>query len=254
MFSVRHLVVFVVIFAGLAAVLLLLLWPRKHSGQRLLRNWGVAAPTDEQCALARRYLLVRRVLYVVCVVLAGPVAGAWPPPSRPFAYVGCFLAALLLAELIAMVRPVHGATRVATLHRRGVRDLLPTWMIAVYGVAVALAVAGVSLMPPKGGGLWLLLPAVAGSAVAVAAVVWLAVARPAIGDPAVDAALRQRSARVAAGLGTVFAATVLAVALGTRAPALGVLAQVLGLAGWGLMVSVTAFRSGLRSEPWPSRS
>lgn len=71
-----------------AAVLLLLLWPTRYSGRRLLQRWGVAEPTEPQCAEAVRCLRQRRILYVVLFVLvpafsyarrAGTVVAAVPP-------------------------------------------------------------------------------------------------------------------------------------------------------------------------------
>ena len=142
-FTATHLVVLLVTAVVFAGVLLLVLWPTVRSGARMLRNWGVAEPTSEQAQVARKYLLQRRLLYVLFIILAGPASGlaVLAIGRADFPYVGWFLVALLLAELIAMLRPVRGEVRVATLERRGIVDVLPIWMIVVHLVTVAAAVA-----------------------------------------------------------------------------------------------------------------
>lgn len=263
-FTVNHLVVLLVVFVASAGVLLLLLWPTVRSGARVLRNWGVAEPTSEQARVARRYLRQRRVLYVLFIILAGPLSGlAVLAIGRSyFPYVGWFLTALLLAELIAMLRPVRGEVRVATLERRGIGDVLPLWMIVVHLVTAAAATVSVIVLagdPDLGGGVapvWVQVLVVVVSAAAVYAVAWFAVARPAVGDAQVDRALRLRSARVTMALGTMFAATLLAGSLNViggwvgngTVTTLGYLAQSFGLVMWALMASVFAFRSGLRGQ------
>ena len=264
MISVSHIVVLIGISVVGGGILLLLLWPTARSGARLLRNWGVAEPTSEQGRVARLYLLNRRLLYVVFIILAGPLGGlAVLVIGRSyFPYVGWFLVALLLAELIAMLRPVRGEVRVATLARRGIADVVPRWMIAVHLITVAATVAGVVVLETQGGqdmglgSMWLEIALVVGSAVAVYAVAWFAVARPAVGDAQVDQALRLRSARVMIGLGTMFAATLLSGVLGLLAgwqhdeaiSVAAVVVQVFGLVAWGVMASVFAFWSGLRGQ------
>ena len=262
MVSVSHIVVLIVVFLVSAGILLLLLWPRARSGVRLLRNWGVAEPTSEQGRVARHYLLNRRLLYAVFIVLAGPVGAltTLAVGRSYFPYVGWFLAALLLAELIAMLRPVRGQVRVATLERRSIRDVLPRWMIAVHLVTVAAAVAGVVALDvdqenqPGTAPVWVQVLVVIASAVAVYAVAWFAVARPAVGDPQVDRALRLRSARVMIGLGTMFAATLLAgmlsliTAWSGAAGTVALVVQAFGLVMWGVMASAFAFWSGFRGK------
>jgi len=255
----------IVVLGGMAVVsagiLLLLLWPRVRSGPRLLRNWGVAEPTSEQGRIARLYLLHRRVLYAVLIIAAGLLGGLSEReqmfPRTYFPYIGWLLAALLLGELIAMLRPVRSQVRVATLERRTIRDVLPVWMIAVHLVTVVAAVAGILWVDVDEPGLmpvWGQVLVVIVSAAAVYAVAWLTVARPAVGDPEVDRALRLRSARVTIGLGTMFAATMLASELyliatwHETAATVGLIAQLFGLVMWGVMASAFAFWSGFRGQ------
>jgi len=248
-----------VVFAG---IVLLLLWPTVRSGPRLLRNWGVAEPTSEQGRIARLYLLYRRVLYVALIIVAGLIDGLSEReqafPRAYFPYLGWFLAAVLLGELIAMLRPVGGQVRVATLERRTIRDVLPAWMIAVHLVTVVAAVAGIAWVDVDEPGLmpgWAQVLVVIVSAVAVYAVAWLTVARPAMSDAAVDRALRLRSVRVTIGLGTMFAATMLTDALylvvgpeRVTAATIGVFVLLFGLVMWGVMASAFAFWSGFRGQ------
>lgn len=222
-----------------AAVLLLLLWPTRHSGRRLLINWGVPAPTEPQITEAKRYLRRRRILYVVLFVLLPSAATLiWPPVDRneaPSNILVPLLAAMLIAELVATLRPARGV-RVASLDRRTWRDLVPSWAIVVTAVlsslAVGLAVAGLAAQPwadryaatiPPDGKLsgdgwnaevdtgirtelghptgWLTLAGVVACLAVVIALVFLAVRRPSVSDPAVDTALRTRTARVAVAIG-----------------------------------------------------
>ncbi|MGH3880109.1 MAG: hypothetical protein ACRDSK_24050 [Actinophytocola sp.] len=218
-----------------AAVLLLVLWPTKQSGRRLLRNWGLAEPTEQQIAVAVRYLWQRRILYVVLIVALPPAVSLVLPAVDnnpwPANIVVLLLAAMLIAELVAVVRPVRGV-RVASLDPRGWRDLVPRWAVVVLAglasVVVALVVLGLAAQPwadryaaelPAGGSReavesdlgtqtrlveptgWATLAGVVVCLAVVAVVVLLAVRRPAVADPAVDAALRTRTARVAVGIG-----------------------------------------------------
>jgi hypothetical protein len=250
-----------------AAVVLLLLWPRVRSGPRLLRNWGVAEPSSEQGRIAWLYLLYRRVLYVVLIIVAGVIGGLADEgsqgtafPSVIFPYLGWLLAALLVGELIAMLKPVRSPVRTATLERRTIGDVLPVWMIVVHLVTVVASVAGILWadvdyraaigLPPVWGQVLLVL----GSAVAVYVVAWLTAARPALGDVEVDRALRLRSARVVIGIGTSFAAAMLAGALyqvgvwHQTVATIGFGVLVFGLVMWGVMASAFAFWSGLRGQ------
>ena len=116
-----------------AAVLLLVLWPTKHSGKRLLQNWGVPSPAPEQIAAALRYLWQRRLLYVVLFLVVPPLFGLIWRDGATLSNLGFFvpvLAAMLIAELVATVRPVSGV-RIASLDRRTWRDLVPRWAVVM---------------------------------------------------------------------------------------------------------------------------
>jgi hypothetical protein len=222
-----------------AAILLLILWPTRHSGKRLLQNWGLAEPTEPQAAEAVRYLRQRRILYVLLfIVLPSLTALAMPPGADdrpPGNILVPLLAAMLIAELIATLRPVSGV-RVASLNRRSWRDLVPTWAVVALAVLTgwALLLVGLGLaaqpwarryaaeIPPDGkvsgdgwsaefdpamrtqllhpDG-WFTLGGIVACLAIVAALVFLAVRRPATTDDAVDRALRIRSARVAVAIG-----------------------------------------------------
>jgi hypothetical protein len=210
-----------------AAVLLLILWPTRTSGKRLLQRWGVGEPTAPQSAEAVRYLRRRRIFYVVLFIVLPPVAAlVWPevPDGGPANIVIPLVAAMLVAELIATLRTARGV-RSASLERRTWRDLVPVWAVVVTAVlagwAVALVVAAYAAQPwadryaaspdtgitaathaellhPDG---WRTLGGVALCLTALVVVVFLAVRRPAVPDPAVDVALRTRTARVSVAIG-----------------------------------------------------
>ncbi|GAB3440127.1 hypothetical protein [Actinophytocola sediminis] len=191
-----------------AGLLLLVLWPTKQGGTRLLRRWGVARPEPAQVTAAVRYLRQRRVLYVVLFLLFPSAAGAVVDTDTPSYLVILvpLLIAMLVAEAIATLRPVSGV-RTASLDRRTWRDLVPRWAVRTLGagavLAVVLAVAG---------GAWLVLGYVVGCLLLVGGLVALAVRRPAVDDEIVDAALRTRTARVAVGIGFGWLATALPLA------------------------------------------
>jgi hypothetical protein len=205
----------------------------------LLQNWGLAEPTGPQAAEAVRYLRQRRILYVLLfIVLPALTALAWPPAAGdrpPGNILVPLLAAMLVAELIATLRPVSGV-RVASLDRRGWRDLVPVWAVVplaiLTGWALLLVGLGVAAQPwarryaaaiPPDGRIagddwsteidpairtqllhpdhWLTLGGIVACVAIVAALVFLAVRRPATTDAAVDRALRIRSARVAVAIG-----------------------------------------------------
>ncbi|HEY7591911.1 MAG TPA: hypothetical protein VH969_02050 [Actinophytocola sp.] len=227
--------------AGAAALLLMLMWPTRYSGKRLLQRWGSAEPTAQQIAEAVRYLRQRRILYVVLfAIVPAVVAVIWPPPNGanpPGSNILVpLIAAMLIAELIAVLRPVRGV-RVASLDRRGWRDLVPTWAVVVTAVltawAVTLVVMGLAAQPwadryaagypppsksdleageidpradlvhPTG---WLTLGGVVVCLVVLGVLVFLAVRRPSGADAEVDRALRTRTARVAIGIGFILLA------------------------------------------------
>ncbi|RKT51717.1 hypothetical protein [Saccharothrix australiensis] len=225
---------------GLA--ILLVLWPTRSGAAKFLRRWGVAEPTEEQVAPALRYLRDRRLLYPLLFVLVPPVAGAVAelfglptPTAGALRHLASGIAALLIAEVVAALRPVRGA-RVATLTPRRWRDLLPRW-----GVALLSTLAAVSLLSAFAGlsaqswarravgavgfsepyraevarpvGVVVVVGVVLGL-VAVLGVVRLAVRRGSVADPAVDAVLRTRSARVAVGIGMAWMAWMVTLANG----------------------------------------
>jgi hypothetical protein len=208
-----------------AAVLVLILWPTRHSGRRLLQRWGVAEPTEPQSAEAVRYLRQRRILYAVLFLVAPAVAVLiWPPVDRnetPGNILVPLLAAMLIAELVATLRPVSGV-RVASLDRRTWRAVVPRWAVAVTVLLVAwagtLVALGFAAQPwaeryaaadPEAEARTLLLDptglrTLGGLAICLAVVgviVFLAVRRPSVADEDVDFALRTRTARVAVGIG-----------------------------------------------------
>jgi hypothetical protein len=225
--------------ALVAGLLLLLLWPTPRSGSRLLRTWGVPHPHPDQVAEAVRYLRQRRILYVVLFLVVPPLAGLVLRDDADLPGLGVLvplLVAMLVAELLATLRPVSGV-RVASLDPRSRRDLVPRWSLVAMAVLVAVTAAWSVLglvaqlwadryaaaLPPDGvpqpptgwtseyspeyraemttSTSWLALGYAAAALVLVAVLVRLAVRRPAVADAAVDAALRTRTARVAVGIG-----------------------------------------------------
>jgi hypothetical protein len=206
------------------AVLMLLLWPTRQSGRRMLRRWGIPEPTGSQLGEAVRYLFHRRILYVVLFAIVPSLTALSRSQTEDrWLSANIFLqlvAAMLIAELVATLRPVSGV-RVASLDRRRGRDLVPGWAIAVTAVLAVLAAglavlallaeswanryaaavpekSATTLPAPPG---WLVLAGVAASLAIVALVVFLAARRPSVSDPAVDAALRIRTARVTVAIG-----------------------------------------------------
>ncbi|MCT2586461.1 hypothetical protein [Actinophytocola gossypii] len=213
-------------------VMLVVLWPTRQGGTRLLRNWGVPEPAGQQVAEAVRYLWQRRRLMVVLFVVVPTLADLVVPALADGTVIGIFvplLAAMLIAELIATLRPVSGV-RFASLGPRRWQDLVPRWGVVAFAVPAVLAVglswlaiagqtwadAYAAALPPNDDQRWISADYRAemtndtgwftlGSAVlclvVVATLVHLAVRRPAVPDAAVDAALRARTARVAVAVG-----------------------------------------------------
>jgi hypothetical protein len=206
--------------AALAAgVLLLVLWPTTHSGQRLLKNWGIPDPRPDQVTEAVRYLWRRRILYIVLLLVVPSLARL--VLGQDTSGLGLFvplLVAMLIAELVATLRPVRGV-RVAALDRRDWRDLVPRWAVWTMGVmsivTVGLAGYGLTqehtLATSKPDSL-AALAHLAACLCLVSLIVWLAVRRPAVADEEVDAALRTRTARVAFGIGFGWLGTALSIA------------------------------------------
>lgn len=184
-------------------VFLIVLWPTRRSGHKLLRTWGVPAPGEEQTTTAVRYLRHRRLLYVVLFLVVAALAGLVRSDRGGLGTAGAFvplLLAMLVAELVATLRPV-GGVRVASLDRRSWRDLVPRWAIVVVVALVVLTAACSALAFAAGWTDWSPLGNVAVCLLVVGLLVWLAVRRPSVADHAVDAALRTRTARVAVGVG-----------------------------------------------------
>jgi len=183
-------------FVGTGLLILLILWPTAVNGERLLKKWGVAEPTEEQVTEAVLYLRRRRILYPWLY------AALWLLPefgdsTSQLAVV--VLAGTLLAELLAL-RPRRHTRRVATLAPRGLFDIASRWVLISYavitgGIAVFLGIETH----------WAALGWLAVSVLAVAVIMWAAVARPASGHEDVDMAMRTRSVHVAAGLGAAVA-------------------------------------------------
>ncbi|HEX6359688.1 hypothetical protein [Actinophytocola sp.] len=202
-------------------VLLVVMWPTERTGFRLLRDWGVPEPRPDQVDEAVRYLWQRRILYAVLFVVVPPLVDRvlWHDAGQPVLKIFMpLLVAMLVAEVVATVRPVSGV-RVASLDPRGWRDLVPRWAVVVAGVLVVLtvtwSVAGLVARPwadrfaaalppndemsPATG--WLARGFAAAAVALMVLLVHLAVRRPSVADAAVDAALRTRTARVAVGIG-----------------------------------------------------
>ncbi|KAA2260452.1 hypothetical protein F0L68_20160 [Solihabitans fulvus] len=126
----------------LIAVLAVVLWPTRRRSRRVLRAWGVVDPTDEQAHSALRYLAVRRALYVLFLFVIGPLVARLLPRLDQYQWAAyALLAALLLGELTATLRPVRGGTRVATLVPRTWRDLVPVWAVVTHALFAVLALS-----------------------------------------------------------------------------------------------------------------
>jgi hypothetical protein len=211
--SVTHAVIFALLLGACGVAFLGLFWPGDHQGRRLLARWGVIAPEAAEIGHAVTYLRSRRVWYPPVFAVFGLLAGLWPGSGQQGGGWGGAVAAVLggalLAEMLAQ-RAVRGAHRVAVLAPRGVASLVPGWALALLGAAaLALATIGAGSLAGTGWAQALLPRASAPGALAagaltvlvVAGVLTLAVRRPPVGDPRLDAVLRIRSARVATGLG-----------------------------------------------------
>ncbi|MGW3966198.1 hypothetical protein ACWED2_40690 [Amycolatopsis sp. NPDC005003] len=174
---------------GLA--ILIVLWPGKKHGKRLLERWGVADPDPGEVELAVRYLKRRRLWY--------PWLFLAIPPLLDDAGVGTILATLLLGGLIAELlaqRPSRGPRREAELAPRTLLGIVPAWILVLGGLAAAGSLLHLGLTAQ-----WKLLAVAAGAALVSGAITLLAVRRPPAGAARADLALRCRSARVAVGLG-----------------------------------------------------
>lgn len=194
---------FVVIMGLFGLLILIPLWPGQRQGQRLLRRWGITDASGQDVADAVTYLRRRRFWYPWLFMAVPAVAAHWfgvDPRDTVWNLLVTVLVGALVAEILAQ-RPVRTVRRSASLVGRRVDDLVPTWVVVVFGFAVAIT--AVRLVTQRE---WSLLAAALVAMAVAGLVVLLAVRRPAIGRPEVDLALRTRSARVAVGLGIAVAA------------------------------------------------
>jgi hypothetical protein len=215
---------------GLA--ILIVLWPGDKHGRRLLERWGVADPDAGEVMVAVRYLKRRRLWY--------PWLFLALPPILDETTVSSILAALLLGGLIAELlaqRASRGPRREAVLARRTLLDVVPAWALVLSGLASAGAIVHLALTAR-----WTLLAVAAVTTVVCWAITLLAVRRPPTGEARVDLALRQRSARVAIGLGIAGCS-----AIGWPDGTLGSLLAV--VAGLAAFLAVTA---PLKRQPAPA--
>ncbi|EMD26404.1 hypothetical protein [Amycolatopsis azurea] len=234
-------IVAVALFMGLfGLVILIVLWPGDRQGVKVLRRWGVADPSLSDVDEAVRYLRRRRFwypwLYLGLPLLAESTGVRGDSMSSILATL---LAGALIAEVLAQ-RPRKGARREATLERRGVRELIPVWGLVTYAVIAVAAAVWIAVNQ-----WWAQLGIAAGVSAVTWLVVLLAVRRPSTGDTAADAALRVRSARVAAGLG--LAATV-TLAIPEKANLVSLLLVLAGFAGWYHLAHRSRAEAG-RSRP-----
>ncbi|WP_434452060.1 hypothetical protein [Lentzea sp. E54] len=205
--------------AGAGLVLLVVLWPTRSTGRRLLKSWKVTDPTPAQIDDAVRYLKRRRLLYPW--LYAGLTLVPFATGRGVGSLAAVVLGGTLLAELLALSLPREGSQRVASLTPRGLFDIGSQYVLIAYAAIVAIGLVWLVVTLQIGQ-----LPVLVVSVGAVAAVTWAAVARPADGDEEVDRALRTRSVHVSAGLG----AAVVGALVG------GVFALV-GIAAWVLMAN-----------------
>lgn len=200
-------------------MLLVVLWPTRSTGRRLLKSWKVTDPTSAQIDDAVRYLKRRRLLYPW--LYAGLTLVPFATGRGVGSLAAVVLGGTLLAELLALSLPREGSQRVASLTPRGLFDIGSQYVLIAYAAIVAIGLVWlvVTLQIAQ-------LPVLVVSVAAVAAVTWAAVARPADGDEEVDRALRTRSVHVSAGLGAAVAGALVG----------GVFALV-GIAAWVLMAN-----------------
>jgi hypothetical protein len=198
---------------GLAAVMglfglliLILLWPGRKHGLRLLGRWGVTGPSEVDIEESVRYLKRRRFWYpwlLFVIPLASQAIGLRNDGRADWWTVAwTVLLGGVLGELLALRRPSR-AHREAMLAHRGVTDLVPAWALTLLGISIAGGVVRTIM-----GREWAQLGVTIGCAAVVAVVVALALRRPAAGDATVDLVLRARSARVATGLAIVAPAAI----------------------------------------------
>ncbi|PRY45794.1 hypothetical protein [Umezawaea tangerina] len=217
--------------AFVGVMLLIALWPTDKTAAKVLRRWRVADPTAAQVAESKVYLKRRRLLYPWLFVGTSYVSSrVEPEPDFFLAILVTVLAGMLLAELIAALRPSKGRRREAVLAPRRALDLVPVWGVALFGVSVVAVLVVLLTTRPLP---WVGLAVLAVGVLAALGGVRLAVTRPTSGDEAVDSAFRVRSARVALGLGVALTGLVTSYSSARGLPVLllAVLAVVFGL-GW----------------------
>lgn len=214
----------------LVIVLLMLLSTARGSGEHLLVKWGVPDPSPEQVATATRYLRYRRLLYAAGLLLgplalvgAGRLFRTHQDLRHGWGLLASVVAALLVAEVVAAIRPVRATTRAARLSVRRWRDLVPVsavfmhlllLVLAAFDAVVALVThswavrtdavarpAGATIAVPDPADSWFVLAGALLGGLAVYGVVLLAARRRADADDEIDPVLRTRTARVAVGVG-----------------------------------------------------
>ena len=225
-------------------VFLVILWPTRRSGVRLLNRWGAADPTDAELAQALTYLRRRRFWYPwlflglgflldTTHLQRGDQNNAWSIPA-------VLLTGALLAELLAQRRSA-APVRVAIPVHRGLTDIVPGWALFPY-ILATLGAVGLLGGALAGTGwarrwypnwsphtLWIALGAAVVSVLVVWMIVGLALRRPAVAEVRIDPLLRMRSARVAVGLG---AAVLCALIGGGENGFRGMIVLVAGLVYW----------------------
>jgi hypothetical protein len=225
------LVSLVVIAAGILLAMRKVTPTPQHS-RRVLRRWGVPAPSEEQGELAAAYFRQQQswypLLFLGFGVLCYFVIGA-----DPFLILlVTVLAGLLIGELGAVLRPAFRSRRSAVLIRRGVTDLVPRFALVLYGFVAAVTLAGIVVNVigtgfgapyPDSPSVGLLLAGFLVSVAAGACAVWLSLFRGpvVVADGVVDSALRIRSARVATGISQLLLTGIGFVALGWMDPVAG---------------------------------
>ncbi|GAB3738300.1 hypothetical protein GCM10027598_66510 [Amycolatopsis oliviviridis] len=218
-------IVAVALFMGLFGLLILIaLWPGDKQGKKVLRRWGVDDPSPSDLAEAVRYLRRRRFWYpwlYLGLPLLADAAGVRGDSTSSI--LATLLVGALIAEVLAQ-RPRKGARREATLDRRGVRELIPVWGLVTYAVIAVAAAAWIAVNQ-----WWAQLGVAAGVSAVTWLVILLAVRRPSTGDSVADAALRVRSARVAAGLGL---AAMVTLSIPEVLNLVSLILVVAGFAGW----------------------
>ncbi|MCS7480714.1 hypothetical protein ACFFQW_23770 [Umezawaea endophytica] len=220
--------------AFVGVMLLIALWPTDKTAAQVLRKWNVADPTPAQVAESKVYLKRRRLLYPWLFLAIGYAKARLLPLEDGYftaQVLTTVLAGMLLAELIAAVRPSKGVRRVAVLVPRRVRDLVPTWGLIAYFTGVDVVVVLLALTRPVAVPALVLL---AFCVLASTGAIVLAVKRPTSGDEVVDDAFRLRSARVALGLGMAMTGLLVTSADVGGFAVLALCLVLIGL-GWGLV-------------------